>query len=111
MHVLEDRQPGHQPRRQRWPARLVLIDRPEPFLEKAPVGLARQLHQRIPQIDDLVETRAEHVPLPRLAPLLRLLPKPRHKTKESRFADKINLQENRRPNPKIRQNPLLHGAR
>jgi hypothetical protein len=45
----------------------------------------------------------------RAAPLASsLLSRTSSEARESRFADKINLQENRRPNPQIRQNPLLH---
>ena len=43
VHVLEDRQPRHQPRRQRRVSGLVGIDRAEPLLEKAPVDRPAEL--------------------------------------------------------------------
>jgi hypothetical protein len=42
--VLEDRQPRHQPRRQRRLARLVGVHRPERLLQKTPIDRPRQLH-------------------------------------------------------------------
>lgn len=79
VHVLEDRQPRHQSRRQRRPPRLVLVDLAEPALEKGPVDLARQPHQRMTHVNDLVEPRPEHVSLARLASLGRLHPRPQHR--------------------------------
>src|SRR2546428_13814944 len=61
--VLEDRQPRHQPRRQRRLARLVGVDRPERLLQKTPIDRPRQLHQRVFYIDDLVKPLAEQIPL------------------------------------------------
>lgn len=79
VHVLEDRQPGHQPRRQRRSPRLVFMDLAEAALEKTPVDLPRQPHQRMPHVDDLVEPRPEHVPLARLASFGRLHSRPQHR--------------------------------
>src|SRR6266550_914171 len=45
--VLEDRQPRHQPRRQRRLARLVAVDRAERLLQKLPIDRPRQLHQLV----------------------------------------------------------------
>jgi hypothetical protein len=53
--VLEDRQPRHQPRRQRRLARLVGVDRPKRLLQKTPIDRPRQLHQRVFHVDDLVK--------------------------------------------------------
>jgi len=61
MHVLEDREPRHQPRRQRRMAGLVGIDRAEPLLEKAPVDRPAELRQRVVHVDDLVEPRLEEI--------------------------------------------------
>ncbi|MBB6301320.1 hypothetical protein GGE67_001929 [Rhizobium leucaenae] len=69
--VLEDRQPRHQPRRQRRPARLVLIDRAEPLFEKRPVDRPRQLHQRMVHVDNRVQPRAQKVGLSAVASFLR----------------------------------------
>ena len=69
MHVLEDRKPRHQPRRQRRMSGLVGIDRAEPPLEKAPVDRPAELRQRVIQVDDLVEARPEKIVLPAVSPL------------------------------------------
>ena len=69
MHVLEDREPRHQPRRQRrMPPDLVGIDRAEPLLEEAPVDRPTELRQRVVHVDDLVEPRLEEIILPAAAP-------------------------------------------
>src|SRR5258707_13413624 len=59
IRVLEDRQPRHQPRRQRRLARLVGVDRPERLLQKTPIDRPRQLHQRVFYNHDLVKPLAE----------------------------------------------------
>ena len=69
MHVLEDRKPRHQPRRQRRMSGLVGIDRAEPPLEKAPVDRPAELRQRVIEVDDLVEARPEKIVLPAVTPL------------------------------------------
>ena len=69
VRVLEDRQPRHQPRRQRRPAGVIGVNLAEPLFQKAPVHRARQRHQRMAHVDDLVEPGAEKILLPRLAPL------------------------------------------
>src|SRR4029077_16644138 len=96
MHGLEDREPRHQPRRQRRMAGLVGIDRAEPLLEKAPVDRPAELRQRVVRVDDLVETGLEQIVLPAVAPL----PGPHRITlrqadgeTESRPNAPINLQE------------------
>ena len=95
MHVLEDRKPRHQPRRQRRMSGLVGIDRAEPPLEKAPVDRPAELRQRVIQVDDLVEAGPEKIVLPAVSPL----PGPHRITlrqageTESRPSAPINLQE------------------
>ena len=69
MHVLEDRQPRHQPRWQRRMADLVGIDRAEPLLEEAPIDRPTELRQRVVHVDDLVEPRLEEIILPAVPPL------------------------------------------
>ena len=64
MHVLEDRKPRHQPRRQRRVAGLVGIDRAEPRLEKTPVDRPAKLRQRVIEVDDLVEPGPEKIVCP-----------------------------------------------
>src|SRR6516165_7059586 len=67
--VLEDRQPCHQPRRQRRLARLVRVDRTESFFQKTPVDRPCQLHQRVVHVDDLIKPCAEQILLAALPPL------------------------------------------
>src|SRR5579862_4742554 len=68
--VLEDRQPRHQPRRrQGWAAGTVGVDRPKLAFQEPPVDRTRQLHQRVPHIDDLVQPRTEQIMFAGPAPL------------------------------------------
>ena len=61
VRVLQDRQPRHQPCRQRRLAGLVAVDRPKPFFQEAPVDRPRQLHQRMVHVDDLIQPRAQQI--------------------------------------------------
>ncbi len=61
VHVLQDEEAGHQSRRQARLARTGLADRAEASIEKAPVDLARQPHQRVAQVNDLIERRSEQI--------------------------------------------------
>jgi hypothetical protein len=45
VHVFEDCEPRHQPRRQRRTARTVRVDRSEPLFQEAPIDRPRQLHR------------------------------------------------------------------
>jgi len=92
VHVLEDQQPGHQPRRQRrltgpGPAR-----RAETAIEKIPVDLLRQPRQRMTEIDDLIQGRPQQVFLAGVARLAhRSSPKSRNPdSRESRTAQNGN---------------------
>jgi hypothetical protein len=62
---------------QRRLTRAVHIGLPERPLQKCPIRLARQLHQRMSQVDDLVQPRPEQVLLVRLATLVWLHSLPR----------------------------------
>jgi hypothetical protein len=96
MHVLEDREPCHQPRWQRRMSDLVGIDRAEPLLEEAPVDRPPELRQRVVQVDDLVEPRLEEIILPAVSPLLgphRITLRQADGETESRPNTPINLQE------------------
>src|SRR5258708_20562770 len=66
--VLEDRQPRHQPRRQRRLARLVGVYRTKLLFQKTPVDRPRQLHQGLLHVDDLVKPGAQEILLPALPP-------------------------------------------
>ena len=97
--VLEDRQPRHQPRRQRRPAGIVVVNLAEPLFQKAPVDRAPQRHQRMVHVDDLIEPRAEQILLPRLA----TLSWPHRIPRQSRFrASKSQIKFARNPAPKAR---------
>ena len=96
MHVLENREPRHQPRWQRRMSDLVGIDRAEPLLEEAPVDRPTELHQRVVQVDNLVEPRLEEIILPAVPPLLgphRITLRQADGETESRPNAPINLQE------------------
>ena len=69
MQVLEDDETRHEARRQRRPARIVVVDLTEAALEKAPVDTGSELHQRMLQIDDLVEPGLEQIRLAGPLPL------------------------------------------
>jgi len=71
VHVLQNCEAGHQPRRQRRLARPVVIDGAEALLQKAPVDRAGELRQRMAHVDDLVEPGLEKIVLSALASLLR----------------------------------------
>ena len=72
MGVFEDDQPSHQPRGQRRLTGAIRIGRSKRLLQERPIRLTRQLHQRMAQIDDLVQPRPEQVPLACLTTLPRL---------------------------------------
>jgi hypothetical protein len=96
MHVLEDRQPRHQPRWQRRMSDLVGIDRAETLLEEAPGNRPTELRQRVVHVDDLVEPRLEEIILPAVPPLLgphRITLRQADGETESRPNAPINLQE------------------
>ena len=61
VHVLQDEEPGHQPRRQRRLARPWAHTAPKRRSRKAPVDLLRQPHQRMLHVDDLIERRPQQV--------------------------------------------------
>jgi hypothetical protein len=98
MRVLQDREPGHQPRRQGRTARNIGVNRPEVLLEKAPVDGLGELRQRMAYVDDLIKPRPKQILLPAVPPLLRPHREspcsPLDGQKESRHRRRINLQEN-----------------
>src|SRR6267154_3237246 len=67
--VLENRQPRHQPGRQRRPAGAIGIYRTELLLQKPPVDRPRQLRQRVLHVDDLIEPRTKQILLAASPPL------------------------------------------
>src|ERR1700719_3751067 len=63
VHVLEDEQPGHQPRWQRRLARPYATDRTEALRQKIPINLRRKPHQRMAKVDDRLQRRPKQVVL------------------------------------------------
>src|SRR5262249_49641094 len=63
VHMLENEQPGHQPRRQRRLPGSHPTHRAEASRQKVPIDLPRQPHQRMAKVDDLLEKRAKQVVL------------------------------------------------
>jgi len=61
VHVLQDEQPGHQPGRQRRLSRPGRAYAGKPAVEKAPVDLTRQPHQRMAEVDDLLQRRPQQI--------------------------------------------------
>jgi hypothetical protein len=61
VHVLEDQQPGHQPRRQRRLSRPDATNRAETSGQELPVNLRLQTHQRMAKVDDLLQRRAKQI--------------------------------------------------
>jgi len=59
--VLQDEEARDQPRRQARLAGARHAHRAEAAIEKVPVDLARQPHQRMAHVDDLIEGRAQQV--------------------------------------------------
>jgi hypothetical protein len=66
--VLEDRQPGHQSRRQRRMAGIIRVDLAEAPFQEAPIHRPRQRDQRMLHVDDLIEPGAKQILLARLPP-------------------------------------------
>src|SRR5215471_15606667 len=62
VHMLENEQPGHQPRRQRRLPGSHPTHRAEASRQKVPIDLPRQPHQRMAKVDDLLERRAHRSP-------------------------------------------------
>ena len=97
VHVLEDQQPRHQPRRQRrlpWPD---ATDRTEASGQELPVNLRRQADQRMAKIDDFLQRRAKQIVLTIVARLAHGFPPTANLlSKESRSAQIRNpkTQEN-----------------
>jgi len=93
VHVLQDEEAGHQPRRQAGLAGSRLAHRAEATIEKAPIDLTRQAHQRMPHVDDLIERRPQQVLLAivsRSSHLTPPRPPPVRKGIESRTAKNRN---------------------
>jgi hypothetical protein len=63
VHVLENEQSGHQPRRQWWLPRPDPTDRTEAPGQERPINLCRQTHQRMAKVDDLIKRWAKQIVL------------------------------------------------
>ena len=114
MHVLEDRKPRHEPRRQRRMSGLVRIDRAKPLLEKAPVDRPGELGERVIDVDDLVEPRPEEIVLSAVPPLLgphRITLPPLSDDRESHLGRSLNLQDSSPIDRSNRQKRILPNPR
>jgi hypothetical protein len=58
-HVLEDEEPGNEPRRQWWLSWPWAAHRAKAPAEKRPISLGRKPDQRMSKIDDLRQWRSE----------------------------------------------------
>jgi hypothetical protein len=72
VHVLQDQQPGHQPGRQAGLSRAGRTHPGKPGVEKTPIDLPRQPHQRVAEVDDRLQRRPQQV-------LLTIVPWLRHR--------------------------------
>jgi hypothetical protein len=63
-HVLEDEQPRHQPCRQWRPPLTRRAHAGKALIEKPPIDFPPQPHQRMAEIDDVVQTRPQQIALP-----------------------------------------------
>src|SRR5262245_9403520 len=70
VNVLEQQQADHEARLDPRPA-LVAVERGDVAVDKVPVDLARELHQLVLHVDDLVQPRAEQITRPCRLVLLR----------------------------------------
>src|SRR5271156_5762467 len=127
VHMLEDRQPRHEPRRQGRMPWLVRVCRPEPLLQKTPVDRPRQLRQRMIQTDYGREPRLEQIALPAGSSLpwphritlhradggRESRPKPPFNLQEIKLIDHTFLQKqilaDLRKRPEIKRIGILHG--
>jgi hypothetical protein len=110
VHVLEDQQTGHQPRRQWWLPRPDPTDRTEASGQERPINLCRQTHQRMAKVDDLLQRWAKQIVLTIVARLAHgSLPTANLPSRESRSAEIRNpkTQENRDPPTAFLQNRIL----
>src|SRR5262245_11600457 len=108
--MLENEQPGHQPRRQRRLPGSHPTHRAEAPRQKVPIDLPRQPHQRMAKVDDLLERRAKQGVLAIVARLAHRSPRQRTSpSKESPTAPTGNSkpQENTLAHPAFLQNRLL----
>ena len=105
--VFEYHQPRHQPRGQRRLTGAVRVGLPKRPLQECPVCLARQPHQRMAQIDDLVQPRSEQVLFARLTTFPWLHRAPQHRIVSNAGNHESNLQGIAIRRRSFRQNRLL----
>src|SRR5450755_3753492 len=75
--------------------RFVRVDRAKLLFQEAPVDRSRQPHQRMLQIDDLIQTRAEQILLASLPSLLRLHCKSLRPTRVESRESQLQIRGNR----------------
>jgi hypothetical protein len=87
VNVLEQKKPDHKPCRNSGPTTLA-VQRRQLAVDEIPVDLARELHQLVSHIDDLVQSRAQQIT--RSCRLVLLRP---HRF--LRYGDRITLRDSR----------------
>jgi hypothetical protein len=100
VHVLQDQQPAHQPGRQRRLTRSGRAHAGKPLVEKPPIDRPRQPHQRMAEIDDLLQRWPQQI-------LLTIVPWLRHRAPQTPMTPEpteSQIAQNR--NPKSPENPL-----
>ena len=98
VHVLQDEQPGHQPGRQARLAGAGRAHRAEPAVQKVPVDPIPQQHQRMLQIDDLIQRRLQQV-------LLALVPRSSHRALPISRTHDQGITNHRKSESQIARNP------
>src|SRR5665213_2924234 len=74
--------------------RLIRVDRSKLFFQEAPVDRSRQPHQRVLQINDLIQTRAEQILLASLPSLLWLHREPLRPTQVESRESQLQIRGN-----------------
>src|SRR6266545_2199777 len=114
VHMLEQKKPDHKPCCNSRPT-TVPVQRRDLAVDEVPVDLARELHQLVPHVDDLVQPRAEQITrscrlvFPRPHRSLRLR-RPNHASRFEGIA-KTKLQVSRAADPETLQSQLAKTAR
>ena len=114
VHVIQDEQPRHQPGRQRRLPHTRCAYAGKTAVEKLPIDLPRQPHQRVPQVDDVLERRPQQILLT-IVPWLchRVPPTPMTRHRIAQITENRNPKspETRAQTCHFRQNRSLQNGR